>query len=423
MNKHTNVEESSPVELTPEEQAMLRGEKGEAVRQAIRLQLEIAKFWGAKRMVPVTNVHIMGDMEVLGDAGKNFLCEVAASKAHAICPATTNPRCVDFAFADRLGQNPETVGKELHIVSLFKSMNITPVNTCINYQTVYQPHLGEHVAWGDTGTVIYANSVFGARTNFESGPAALAAALTGRTAAYGFHLDENRRGTFLVELNFTPTDFADWGAIGKIVGERNQNYLAVPVFVGANSPSSDNLKHLGAALAAYGSMAMFHMVGVTPEARSVEDAFGGRQPSHVMSISQKEIDAVYAGYRDNGNPLDLVVFSGPQLSIFELTTLANLFRGKRVNSGTQVIATTTSGIKKHIQQTGVLQILEEAGVLILEGVCFYILQNLSQMREQNGWINVITNSAKLANNVGAHKLNGILRRTADCVEIATGTGA
>lgn len=421
MNKHTNITSSS-VELTPEEQAMLRGEKGEAVQQAIRLQLEIAKFWGATRMVPVTNVHIMGDMEVLGDAGKDFLSGVAAHEAQAVCPSTTNPRCVDFAFADRLGQDPETVGKELHVVSLFKSMNIMPVNTCINYQTVYQPHLGEHVAWGDTGTVIYANSVFGARTNFESGPAALAAALTGRTAAYGFHLDENRKGTFLVEINFTPTDLADWGAIGKLVGEKNQNYLAVPVFVGAGSPSSDELKHLGAALAAYGSMAMFHMVGVTPEARSVEDAFRGQQPSHVMTITQKDIDAVYASYNNNGNPLDLIVFSGPQLSIFELTTLADMFRGKRVKPGTQVIATTTNGIKSHAQQSGVLQTLEEAGVMILEGVCFYILQNLSQMRERNGWINVITNSAKLANNVGAHKLNGILRRTSDCVAIATEMG-
>lgn len=424
MDTITTTEAPHVIELTPEEEAMLRGERGEAVQEAIRLQIEIARFWGARRMVPVTNVHIMGDMEVLGDAGKDYLAGVAARHGHAVCAATTNPRCVDFALADRLGQDPETVGKETHIVHLFKAMKITPVNTCINYQTIYQPHLGEHVAWGDTGTVIYANSVFGARSNFESGPAALAAALTGRTAAYGFHLDENRKGTFLVEIAFTPTDYADWGAIGKLVGERNQNYLAVPVFVGViGSPSSDDLKHLGAALAAYGSMAMFHMVGITPEARTVEDAFGGGRPSHTMTITRRDIDAIYAGYRDNGNPLDLVVFSGPQLSIFEITRLAELFRGKRVKAGTQVFVTTTNGIKSHAAQTGLLQILEEAGIVVLEGVCFYILQNLSQMREQNGWTNVVTNSAKLANNVGAHRLNGILRRTEDCVAIALGEKA
>src|SRR6185312_17150171 len=99
---------------------------------------------------------------------------------------------------------------------------VITTDTWINYQTVYQPHLGEHVAWGDTGTVIYANSVFGARTNFESGPAAMAAALTGRTPEYGFHLDRHRKGTFVVHLDASPVDYADWGAIGKIVGQSHQ---------------------------------------------------------------------------------------------------------------------------------------------------------------------------------------------------------
>jgi predicted aconitase len=409
------------MKLTPEEEGMLRGDAGEAVQDAIRLQIEVAEFWGAERMVPITNVHIMGDMEVLGDAGKTYLESVVAKNARAVCTATTNPRCVDFAYAERLGQDAATVGKETEIVRLYRAMNIAPVNTCINYQTIYQPHLGEHVAWGDTGTVIYANSVFGARTNFESGPAALAAAITGRTPAYGFHLDENRRGTFLVELNFEPADYSDWGAIGKIVGQANQAYTAVPVFVCAHaSPSPDQLKHLGAALAAYGSMAMFHFVRVTPEARTIDDAFKGTKPSHVMTITQSDIDGVYAGYSDNGNPLDLVVFSGPQLSIFEMEEFARLFRGRRVKSGKQVFITTSHAVKSHARQMGTLQTLEEAGVVVLEGVCFYILQNLAQIREQNGWINVVTNSAKLANNVGAYRFNGILRKTRECIEIATG---
>ena len=148
----------------------------------------------------------------------------------------------------------------------------------------------------------------------------------------------------------------------------------------------------------------------------------GTKPSHVMTITQADIDSVYASYSDNGNPLDLVVFSGPQLSIFEMEEFAALFRGKRVKSGKQVFITTSHAVKSHARQIGTLQTLEEAGVVVLEGVCFYILQNLSHIREQNGWINVITNSAKLANNVGAYKFNGILRKTRECVEIATGEG-
>lgn len=409
--------------LTDEEQAMLRGEMGETVREAIRLQIEIAKFWGAERFVPVSNVHMMGDIEVLGDGGKDYLRRMAERQARAVCSTSTNARCVDFGYAERLKQNPEEVGKETQVIRFLKDMNISTVDTCINYQTIYQPHFGEHVAWGDTGTVIYANSVLGARSNFEGGPAALAASITGRTPAYGFHLDRHRTGTFQVNIEFDPSDYADWGAIGKLVGEPNQNYYAVPVFVGVKRmPSSDELKHLGASLASYGSMGMFHMVGVTPEARTIDDALRGTNPRHTMTITREDIDAVYARYDAKNNPLNLVVFSAPQVSVYEMKRLADLFRGRRINPGTQVFITTSNGVKSHARQLGHLQTLEEAGAIILEGVCFYILQNLPQMRIENGWSNIVTNSAKLANIIGAHKFNAILRCTEACVDIAVNGG-
>lgn len=400
---------------------MLRGERGAAVREALQLQIAIGEFWGARRFVSVSNVHMMGDIEVLGDAGKGFLERVAASAAKAVCSTSTNARCIDFNFTERLRQDAAAVAKETQVIRALRDMDITTVDTCINYQTVYQPHFGEHVAWGDTGTVIYANSVLGARSNFEAGPAALAAALTGRTAEYGFHLDVHRKGTLRVDLDFVPLDLADWGAIGKVVGAANQHYLAVPVFTGVDChPTADELKHLGASLASYGSMGMFHIVGVTPEARTLDEAFGGNRPTSVLKLTRSDIEQVYAGYDGGDRPLNLVVFSAPQLSIYELKSLAGLFRGKRVKPGAQVFVTTSRGVKSHACQQGYLQTLEEAGVLTLEGVCFYILQNLPQMREQNGWHNIVTNSAKLANIIGAHKFNAILRRTADCVDIATG---
>src|SRR5690606_26329709 len=208
------------------------------------------------------------------------------SNAPAVCSVSTNARCVDFSYAERLNQDPETVGKETQVIRFLKKMDISTVDTCINYQTVYQPHLGEHVAWGDTGTVIYANSVFGARSNFEAGPAALAAGLTGRVPEYGFHLDEHRRGTFRVNLKADLDDLADWGAVGRIVGSSHQDYYAVPVFTGMKrTPTADELKQLGAALASYGSMGMFHMVGVTPEAPTLKAAFGGRKPQETMIVS------------------------------------------------------------------------------------------------------------------------------------------
>jgi predicted aconitase len=405
--------------LNSEEQAMLDGKHGEPVREAIRYQIEVGEFWGAERFVPITNAHMMGDIEVMGDGGLGWLSGACEKRARCSIPITTNARCMDFAFVERLGQDPTEAEKEQRIIQVLRDMNVVTTDTCINYQTVYQPHLGEHVAWGDTGTVIYANSVFGARTNFEGGPAALAAAITGRTPEYGFHLDRHRKGTLVVRLEATLDDLADWGAIGKIVGEKHQNYYAVPVFVGAKrAPVADELKHLGAALASYGSMAMFHMVSVTPEAPSVEAALGGNKPVDEIVVDDAAIERVYAGYDLKDRSANLVVFSGPQLSLLEMKSLGDKFQGRKLASGTQVFVTTSNGVKSAARQLGYLQAIEAAGVTVLEGVCFYILQNLSQMRVQNGWTNMVSNSAKIVNIIGAHRFNTILRRTQDCVDIA-----
>ena len=405
--------------LTAEEKKMLAGGMGQAAKEALALQVEVGKFFGAKRFVPVSNVHMMGDIEVMGDSGKTFVERLARLGARCMRPTTTNARCIDFAYVERLKQDTGEAAKERDLISCLRSIDVITADTCINYQTLYQPHKGERVAWGDTGTVIYANSVFGARSNFEAGPAALAAAITGRVPEYGFHLDRHRRGTFQVELKADLDDVADWGAVGRIVGSAHQDYFAVPVFTGVRKrPSADELKHLGAALASYGSMAMFHMVGVTPEAPSPQAAFGGRRSRGSMTIIKRDLERVYAGYAAQGNPLNLVVFSGPQQSLFEMKTLADLLDGRRVKAGSHLFVTTSNGVKSAARALGYLQKIEAAGAIVLEGVCFYILQNLPQMRVENGWSNLVTNSAKLANIIGAHKFNTLLRRTAACVEIA-----
>jgi len=410
---------ATSVHLTAEEQDMLDGKRGPAVREAIAYQLDVARFWGAECFVPITNAHMMGDIEVMGDAGLDYLERACKMKTRCSVPITTNARCMDFAHVESLGQDPVEAVKERKIIGLMRDMNVVTTDTCINYQTVYQPHLGEHVAWGDTGTVIYANSVFGARTNFEGGPAALAAAVTGRTPAYGFHLDVHRKGTLTVRLEARLDDLADWGAIGKIVGEKHQNYYAVPVFHGMQrAPGADELKHLGCALASYGSMAMFHMVGVTPEAPSLAAALGGNTPSDEIVITDADLARVYAGYDLKDRTATLVVFSGPQLSLFEMKDLSERFAGRKLHPNTQVFVTTAASVKHTAAELGYLALLETAGVTVLEGVCFYILQNLSGMRIANGWTNMISNSAKIVNIIGAHRFNTVLRRTQDCVDIA-----
>ena len=405
--------------LTDDERAMLAGESGEAARRAMEYQIKVAEFWGAKRFVPITNAHMMGDIEVMGDGGLEWLRDYAALGGRCAVSTTTNARCIDFAHCDRLRQPAAEVAKERQLIAYLRKMDVITTDTCINYQTVYQPHLGEHVAWGDTGTVIYANSVFGARSNFESGPAALSAAITGRTPEYGFHLDSHRKGTFTVELRAALADLADWGAVGKLVGETHQDYFAVPVFHGyAGTPYADQLKHLGAALASYGSMGMFHFVGVTPEAPTLDAALGGNAAAEQMVIGEVEIADVYGRYSLGDGDARLVVFSGPQQSLFEMKELAALFEGRRVCEGSMCFVTTNSAVLAQARALGYAQTLEQAGVTILEGVCFYILQNLSAMRVTNNWTNMVSNSAKIVNIIGAHRFNTILRRTAECVDIA-----
>jgi predicted aconitase len=411
------------VQLTAEERALLAGERGEAARRALEFQLKVGDFWGAQRFVPITNAHMMGDIEVMGDGGLQWLKDYAALGARCAVGTTTNARCFDFAHCEELGQDAGEAAKERELIACLRRMDVVTTDTCINYQTVYQPHLGEHVAWGDTGTVIYANSVFGARSNFESGPAALAAAITGRTPEYGFHLDAHRRGGFTVELRARLDDLADWGLVGKLVGEPRQSYFSVPVFHGFHrTPTADELKHLGAALASYGSMGMFHFVGATPEAPTLEAALGGRPPAERAVIADADLERAYAAYSLGGHDARLVVFSGPQQSLLEMKHLAQLFEGRRVIEGSRCFVTTNGAVLAQARALGYAGTLEAAGVTILEGVCFYILQNLSLMRIKNGWQNMVSNSAKIVNIIGAHRFNTILRRTRDCVDIAC-TGA
>ena len=414
-----NTLATGAMRLEEVEEAMLRGERGPAVREALQFQIEVGRFFEAKRFVPITNAHLMGDIEVMGDGGLGLLRRLGEQKAECIVPTSTNARCMHFDDIESLRQDESEIAKEREIVVRLRDMRAATTDTCINYQTVYQPKLGEHVAWGDTGTVIYANSVFGARTNYEGGMASFAAAITGRTPAYGFHLEEVRRGSIPVDVRARLRDSADWGALGKIVGHPNQDYFAVPVFLDIGEmPSSDAMKHLGASLASYGSMAMYHMVGVTPEAPTAAAAFAGRAPAAEMVVDDADIEAVYRAYRFVEGAANVVVFSAPQLSLFEMQHLARLFSGRQVAPGMHAFATTNHAVWSDAKRLGYVDTLESAGVTLLQGVCFYILQRLTRIREENGWTNLISNSGKLVNTITAHRFNTVLRRTADCVDIA-----
>src|SRR5271157_1598871 len=279
--------------LTDEERGMLAGEVGEPRRWAIAHQIAVGEFFDAADFVPVSQAHIMADTESLGEAGIRFLERLASvpeTERRVRVPTITDPRGIDFTVYRRLGQSAAMAALETRAIAALSAFGVLMTDTCINYQTVMAPLRGEHVAWGDTGSVIYANSVLGARSNFEGGPSALAAALTGRTPRYGYHLDASRRATRRFRVRSRLRDLSEWGALGALVGEACGSYWQVPVIEGlAAVPGSDALKHFGAALASFGSVALFRMPGITAE----EPVFAGAAPEPV-TIGPSDIAAFLA---------------------------------------------------------------------------------------------------------------------------------
>src|SRR5256712_8846532 len=283
--------------LTDREARILAGEAGEAPSLALEQQIAVGEFFDAEHFVPITNAHMMGDMEVMGDAGFAFVESLVKHGAAFAVPVTTNARCVDFERAASVRQDLALVAREAALVAHLRKLGALQVDTCINYQTVYQPRFGEHLAWGDTGTVIWANSVTGARTNYEAGPAAVAAGLTGVTPADGYHLDAQRAGTLRVEVRCALNDYADWGGLGGIIGRRTLDYWKVPGLAGVrHAPAGDEAQHIRRPLSSDGSGPMFHMIGVTPAARDEAGGFRGAPPRGPHRVDDAALAAVHRPY-------------------------------------------------------------------------------------------------------------------------------
>ena len=401
--------------LTDEEAAMLAGEFGEPRRWAITHQIAVGEFFDAADLVPVSQAHIMADTESLGEAGVRFLEGLAASP-EADCrvrvPTITDPRGVDFAVYRRLRQTDAMAALERRAVEALRAFGVLMTDTCINYQTIMAPIRGEHLAYGDTGVVIYSNSVLGARSNFEGGPSALAAALTGRTPRYGYHLDACRRATRRFRVAVLPRDFSEWGALGGIVGEVCGSYWEVPIIEGIDTvPDSDALKHFGTALASFGSVALFHIPGITAE----EAIIDGAPPAR--TIGRDEIEAFLARYDAPGERLDVVVFGAPQLSLFEMEMIARALAGRRVHRDTTVIVATSPEIKHAADRMGLTSRIEMSGAVVAQGICFY-QSYAREMAEANGWTRLMTNSAKLVNILGGYGYKPTLASLDHCIESA-----
>ena len=300
------------MQLTGEEERLLAGEGGEALRRAMEVLLAIGEMKGAERLIPIASAQVSGvSYKTIGDAGLEFLRDLAESGARVRVPTTLNPAGVPLDSARELGFPEEFIKKQEEILRAYASMGVIPSCTCTPYYAGNLPRYGEHIAWAESSSVIFANSVIGARTNRESAVSALAAALLGKVPEYGLHLEENRRGSFGVEIKAELKGSTDYAALGYYVG---RNYEGIPVFAGA-SPRGEDLKALGAALAT-GAISMFHFAGATPEYR-------GEEKLERVEVGEAELRSVWEELNTCEDP-EVVTIGCPHASLREVLDVIEL---------------------------------------------------------------------------------------------------
>lgn len=390
--------------LTKEEEKMLSGEMGEGVQKAMEIVVALGRIYDAEKLVEVGSVQVSGvSYKNLGDAGIEFLEDWAKKGGRVTVKTTLNPAGMDLENWKRLGFREEFALKQLKVIDAFKQMGIKPVCTCTPYLIGNVPKFGEHIAWGESSAVAFANSVLGARTNREGGPSALAAAICGKTAAYGFHLDENRKADFVFDVKCAVKDFSDFGALGNMIGKTVKN--KVPFITGIFDSNPDNLKVLGASMAASGAVALFHVDKITPEAK-VADMIRPR----AQRIIIESLDEGYKALNSSVEDIDFVSIGCPHASVGELKRIAELVNGKK----TKAVLWITTAKQTSEAAKDYVSIIEQSGGKVVNDTCLVVAPI-----EDFGFKNIATNSGKAAFYAPSHsKMNVRFGSLEQCINAA-----
>ncbi len=396
-------ERPAGLRLDPADRAALQGERGEGLRLAARLVTALGAIYGAENLMPVSSVQVAGvSYRNLGPAGLGLLRDWAGQGARACVPSLLNPAGMDLA-AWREHGIPEAFAREqLAVIEAYCRLGVTAACTCTPYLVGNLPRAGEHLAWSESSAVAFANSVLGARSNREGGPGALAAAILGKTARYGLHLDAERRATLVVDVACPLRSPADLGALGYLVGRMARD--GVPLLrlrympdglagqedlVG--SPYLPHLKALGAAMAASGAVGLYHIDAVTPEARQRRDLIAPGA-SHAVVEDLRE---GYAALNTAGTDVDLVSIGCPHASLGELAELTGLLAGRRTRAALWV--TTARATLEEARGGGIVGALEAAGARLMADTCLVVAPMASFP-----FRTVATNSAKMATYAPSH---------------------
>lgn len=377
------------MQLTPEEQAMYDGKHGIAIEKSMEILVALGDIYGAENMVDITSAQISGvSYKTIGEAGLEYLDELAASGVKVKVPSTLNPAGIDLERWEDLKFSKQFVEKQNKIIAAYQKMGISTTCTCTPYLVGNVPIMGSHIAWSESSAVCYANSVLGARTNREGGPGALAAAICGKTAAYGYHLDEGRKAKYVFELEI-PLKGVDYGALGYIVGKIVGG--GVPYFKLKNIPSINELKSLGAALASSGAVALYHVEGVTPE---YEEALKSEDMDLIERISVTEDDVMDARKKlsTTAQKPDLICIGCPHASLDEIEKIAEKISGRKLSTPFWVC--TSIPVKAAADRMGYTKTIENAGGKLVCDTCMVV-----SPIEDLGFKVIGVDSAKAANYV------------------------
>ena len=372
--------------LTKEEQQMLEGEFGETTRRAMNLLVRLGDIYGAEKMIEIQSAQAAGvSYKTIGDAGLDFLEGFANEGAKVRVPCYMNPAGMDLNRYEEMKIPKDFVNKQHEIVKAFKKLGVITASTCTPYLAGNPPAFGSHLAWSESSAVSFANSVAGARTNREGGPSALAAAIVGKTPCYGKHLDENRKAELIIEVNANMVESADFGAFGHIIGKIAGK--KVPVIKGIKQATINQLKSIGAAAAASGAVALYHVEGITPEAINTAPIIDDAQ---IHTVEQKDLKSAFEELTTTTEDVDLIAVGCPHCSINELEEISSLLDGKKLEK--EMWVCTSVPMKSLSDRMGYTQKIEESGAKLVCDTCMVV----SPIHEI-GFRKTATNSGKAAN--------------------------
>jgi predicted aconitase len=350
----------------------------------MEIVVALGQIYAAVDLVPVSSAQVSGvSYKNLGEAGLEFLQDWAAQGARARIPATLNPAGLDLAAWRELGFSDDFARRQEAVIAAYTTLGIKPTCTCTPYLVGHLPESGQHLAWAESSAVSYANSVLGARTNREGGPSALAAAITGRTARYGLHLDQHRLATVVVDVRCPLASEADLGALGYLVGRQVRNVVPYFRFDGL-AEDVWAPRALGSAMAASGAVALYHVEGLTPEARAGNIIAPGAD-----NLVVDDLSSGYAALNGPAEEIDLVSLGCPHASLAEIATIASYLRGRRARAALWI--TTARATREAAGAAGLVAHIEAAGGRVVADTCMVVAPVAGL-----GFRTMATNSAKMA---------------------------